>query len=347
MPLSSGIDKAASTINHSQSHLPDTFSMTTKHRFNDQSVHAMSVRDSAPDTRARRLLELIGLDLDREIFPIVRIGGLVLPSRPHISINAMGKEPVYERETDESRRPKAGAWQGRGGTSGTTESSGGAVGPWSTSAATSLTCTYISPELQRQLNQLVDAYPETRVWQQEKGLWLFVQSFLLPGLGRSAGFVVLIEPLRAKVTSWGFWLAGLIGSVWIGPRHTNYGDGSICAFDQSEGTWKFGDSLVALVDIYSVWAVRHLHLETFGWWPGPQSSLQPYERLLEFADTEHCGCLKAGARYQTCCKPQDQAANQLSEACRFAIYTRWTIRRAPQEICEFVRNRHAPPESVC
>lgn len=258
----------------------------------------------------------------------------------------MGKELIYEPETDGSHRSTAGAWQGSGRASGTTEPSGSSSRHWPPREAASLTCTSIGPELQSQLNRLVEAYPETRIWPQEKGLWIFVQSSLLPGLGRSAGFVIRIEPQSAKVTAWGFWLAGVIGSTWIGPRHTNYGDGSICAFDHSDGTWKFGDSLVELVDIYSVWAVRHLHLETFGWWPGPQASLQPYERLLEFADREHCGCLKGGARYKSCCKPRDKERKLIAHACAFAFYSGWTIRQAPQGIREFARDRRTPPESA-
>ena len=139
-----------------------------------------------------------------------------------------------------------------------------------------------------------------------------------------------------KVRAWGLWCAGRVGATWIGPRHTNYVDGSICAFEKDAGTWSFGDSLVALFDLLSVWAIRQLFAESFGRWPGPQASSYPYERLLEFQDTEHCGCAKPKGRYGQCCKPRDLSYKPSAIACAHITLSGWRIRQAPSAIVDLV-----------
>ncbi len=339
----SPIEKAASTIQHSKAHFEDTFSMTTKSPLNAPAIQTTAQQLTTLDMTAKQLLEKIGRDLDREVFPVVWNTGLVLPSRHDGPIKSMGKELIYERQIKNEDGSTAGTWQGSGGAPGTTAPASSTSGSRAAGQAAPLACGDVSPELRNQLNDLVNAYPGTRIWPQGKGLWIFVQSALLPSLGRTAGFVIQVAPQSLlKVRSWGFWLAGTIGASWIGPRHTNYGDGSICAFDKDDRTWTFGDSLVGLVDLYSVWAVRHLHLETFGYWPGPQASRYPYERLMEFHDDEHCGCANSGTKYSHCCKPRDREKNLMAMACSYVSHSCWTIRQAPKAILDFVMYRTLP-----
>lgn len=187
------------------------------------------------------------------------------------------------------------------------------------------------------------SYPATKVWRQEEGLWLFVESTLLPDLGRSAGFAIAIDSQNRHVRAWGFWLGAGVASSWIGPRHTNYPDGSICAFDDADGTWTFGDSLVTLVDMYSAWAVRQLYLEQFGQWPGPQSSSHPYERLLEFSDSDHCSCGTNGARYGECCKNVDKRPRLLANAVNFGFTVAFRQRVPPSSVTAFALHRTSAP----
>jgi hypothetical protein len=124
----------------------------------------------------------------------------------------------------------------------------------------------------------------------EQGMWLRIESAVLNGLDRTATFLVAL-PFDAETfpRAWGFWrIAGEYR--WIGRRHTNFTDGSVCAFVPTSGAWRPGDSLVQLIDLYSVWALRHLHLEEVGHWPGGQFSPHPFYSLVEFAPNELCGC---------------------------------------------------------
>jgi len=130
---------------------------------------------------------------------------------------------------------------------------------------------------------------------------------VLPGLSYGARLIVAINSSLRQVSAWGFWVAGKVGIRWIGDRHTNYGDGSICAFDGRDGTWQFGESLVKLVDIYATWIFRHLHLEVLGYWPGPQSSGRRLERMHELKPNEHCGCDVPRGTYEQCCMVKDMA----------------------------------------
>lgn len=139
------------------------------------------------------------------------------------------------------------------------------------------------------------------------------------------------------VRSWAFWVDAVSLPVWIGPRHTNYNDGSICAFERSDSTWTLADGLVPLVDFYTLWAARHLHLEVFGRWPGAQAVHRPYERILEIQPNEKCGCRRAQRTYTKCCRSQDLARDRISDAVEYVCWTRYDVRKPPKEVMRFVR----------
>jgi len=165
-------------------------------------------------------------------------------------------------------------------------------------------------------------------------MWLWVPSPLIPGLRQHALFLLGICYAEAYIRSWAFWGDPLARPAWIGPRHTNFPDGSICAYEPSDGTWGFGEPLIALIDLYSVWAVRHLHLLIFGRWPGPQAVHLPYERLLEISPEEHCGCGQ-DRRYADCCRPRDLARDRIVDAVDFLFWSRGTLRSPPQAVMDF------------
>lgn len=317
--------------------------MTTDRDNSHRTKQALQLPTPSRAEAATELLAQVGLDLDRKIFPVVWNTGLVLPNGLRVPPKDLGKE--IQNESTARQRPgfETGSWQEQRWASHAHASAALPSGDGASGEASSFTCRDEDSEIGRQIGGLMSAYPNTRVWQHSKGLWLHIRSFPIPGFEREVGFIVQVEPeSTVPVRGWGFWHAGRMGATWIGSRHTNYNDGSICAFDSGDSTWKYWEPLVELIDLYSVWATRHLHLEMFGYWPGPQASFQPYERLLEFVDREHCGCDRPRGTYASCCKPSDQAKSLLALACNFGFCTGWAMRSPPKLIQDFARDGHPP-----
>jgi len=293
------------------------------------------------DEYAKDLLEQIGRQLDLAIFPVVKNDGIVMPSQTIVSSNPLGEE--YQNEaaatrrstTDTRSRTERRKWPPSGLRS--------ARGSWTPGQAAPLVVS-VGTAYQDPLNSVREAYPGVQMWKQEEGFWLHVRIALLPGLGRTASLLIAVAQKRRAVKAWAFWDVGVVGATWIGPRHTNFPDGSICAFEPADRTWQFGDSLVELVDLYSIWVLRHLHHEVFSLWPGPQSVPQLYERLLEVKDAELCGCGRTNLRYADCCKAGDLAANCIAEAMQFCNFSQWTLRKPPVSVQYFMWHRHEPPD---
>ncbi len=168
---------------------------------------------------------------------------------------------------------------------------------------------------------------------------MLTRASLLRGIDQTALLLLRVSERAQTVRAWAFWEVGVVGVQWIGPRHTNFPDGSICAYDPSAGVWQFGDSLVELLDLYTVWTLRHLHLETFGLWPGPQMAHLLYERVLEFQNGELCGCGSSGLTYAQCCKEADQAHRTVNDAFKFLTFSRWQQRQPPKSILDFMISR--------
>jgi hypothetical protein len=152
--------------------------------------------------------------------------------------------------------------------------------------------------------------------------------------------------------AWGFWTAAA-ETRWIGPRHTNFQDGSICAFSPDDRAWSEGGDLRALLDLYSVWTLRHLHLEVFGRWPGKQYALlgadprvQAYYRWIECKDDELCGCGSETRRYSQCCKPSDLQWDVIELMGYFLrqIKGGFQSRRPQPSVAGFIEGRSALPK---
>jgi hypothetical protein len=173
---------------------------------------------------------------------------------------------------------------------------------------------------------------------------LLNQSALLSGLRQNAIFLTGACFARGMVRSWGFWGDPLAAPVWIGPRHTNFPDGSICAFEPRDGTWIFGDSLVLLLDLYTVWTLRQLHLQVLGRWPGYQAVAHPYERILELREDEYCGCGRTDRLYGECCRDKDLGRNRIADAVSFFFFSGGRLREPPEAIVQFAREARHPPK---
>lgn len=294
------------------------------------------------DMNIRSLLEAIGDQMDANVFPSVLNGGLVKPSRQSASIQILGEEFYNESESTEepwaSASPgnQAGAWASTAGSSA-------AGRTWAAREASPFSLGPKDNDLYPGLNEVGTAYPGTLIYRQEEGFWLRLDSRLLPRIGRKACFVVAVIPKLRHVTAWGFWDGGFLGATWIGPRHTNYPDGSICAFDTADGDWQYGDSLVTLFDLYTIWALRHLYLEYFGRWPGPQASTSSIERVAEFKNDEWCGCSRPRGTYGNCCRQRDLAGVTLGEVLAFGVFREERDRHPPSDITAFAQSMIDPP----
>ncbi len=279
-----------------------------------------------------RLAE-IGRRLDEQGDLRVLNGGVVVvPSTPAVPSSTLGTEKQNDygkatRRSETRPRRRSPGWQGT------------SRGSWTSCAAAPVFGRRFEQHYQSQLIALPDYYPGPHVWHHgTDGVWVLFKSRVLDGLPVHALFVVGISYARLMVRTWGFWAHELVKPVWIGPRHTNFNDGSICAFEPSDENWQFGDPIVSLFDFYSVWAARHLHLQVFGTWPGQQIAHYAIERILEQRDSELCGC-GGVKRYSECCKGKDRREVQLSDAVQFA----WLSRKPPTRIFAVIRDGAAPP----
>lgn len=286
-------------------------------------------------------LVIVGAQLDANIFPMVGHGGIVLPGE-HVITSIKGSE-----NKDEESGQRRSATSSRQWASGRQRPSGGtwtSYGARAASTSSSLISRDSRDFYECQIEKVQEAYPSTQVWTQDKGIWLRTESSLLPDLRRKAIFLIGLSFVSNRVRAWGFW-GGFPGAIWIGPRHTNFPDGSICAFEPTDGTWVFGLSpLVQLLDIYSVWAVRHLYLEHFGRWPGPQAVHFPYERLLEQRRGELCGCSDSSLKYESCCMSKDLSRDRLADALDYCGKTGGGVRNPPDALHRFVLYNSSIPK---
>jgi hypothetical protein len=265
-------------------------------------------------------LEVIGRELDQDKYPIGRRGGIVKPGQ---SIASNVPQPGEGNDDGQGTRrsetePGQRAARGQGQTRRA----------WAPDSSASLIGRSGSEALESALSGLQEAYPGALVERRDDGFWLRATSRLLEGSSRWAQFVVAVpHDAGWGLQAWGFWQDG----SWIGPRHTNFPLGSICAFFPSDGTWRMGDSFVTLLDIYSLWAVRHLHLEIFGRWPGRQKARWPFERIVEARPDELCGC-GSMLKYTNCCRQEDLH-------CDFELMRQEFLREA-------LGGRRTPPPEV-
>lgn len=207
----------------------------------------------------------------------------------------------------------------------------------------------------RQLEDVQRAYPGATLLPDEHGVWLLARSRVLDGLAREAKFLIALPYTPAvEPRGWAFWEQD--GQVeWIGPRHTNFTDGSVCAYHPKlDNAWSPGGDLRTLLDLYSVWALRHLHLAVFDRWVGRQHAMpdaagrsDPYYRLLQFKEAELCSC-GSDRRYGACCRPYDLKLPFLSIKRMFEKRNGGRSildRAAPPEITASVTSggRNAPP----
>lgn len=299
------------------------------------------IRVSSPDTtdatrpNPHALLKQIGDDLDRGRTLVVYRGGEVWPSAGRPDLTELGSsEGVIKNGPDDEEPPGSGgsaAEQGQGA------AGDGAAGSRASHAVASLLRDAgVAHDVEHDLVEATEAYPRMRPRLASPGVWL--DGVVRPVHGmRDAASIRVVYPLdlTLPVRAWAWWSDG----VWIGPRHTNYGDGSICGYEPSDGVWDRSLPLVRLLDIYAGWITRHLYLRVFGRWPGAQVLHTPYERLTEHRPGERCGRPHCAAKrtYESCCMPKDKALNWKEVEGQFRALYPNPVRRAPANALECQR----------
>lgn len=160
-----------------------------------------------------------------------------------------------------------------------------------------------------ELQDVVQNY-RTVITEDEFGQWLAIRAHPLGPDGPIAHFIVAVPSDNSLVPKgWAFTSVGTVARPFP-LKHTNFPDASICAF--KPGQWARPMGLLALVDQFSVWALKSWHRSAFGWWPGPQVGGAALYRRNEFVGRELCGC-ESGKSYSDCHKfadfalPRDQA----------------------------------------
>jgi hypothetical protein len=286
-------------------------------------------------TAALERVRTIGLGLDDQVFPSVAVGGFVLP-KDDISVHIEQKEQCHVESArgSEARSGERTARRERK-----------ARGSWPAGPAPQVVRISTAAAYEEQFAELKAAYPASQMWVERDGIWVVVHSSLVEGLDREAVFLVALPFDTNRTTqAWGFWSRGCLAfAQWIGPRHTNFPFGSICAFDHLDNVWTTGDSLVLLLDLYSVWAVRHLYADRFGRWPGSQTARWAHERQIECREDELCGCGSLDKTYAECCLASDLLRDKLVDAAVFLFETGGGERFPPIELLQFLRSQSRPP----
>lgn len=280
--------------------------------------------------------------MDKEVYPVVHDGGIVEPGRSHCRIQESGiggilngPEGTRGSEAGKGERPSGWSWPSGGPTAG---------GSWSACTTTSFFSELkLSDEAKADFQGVAGAYPLVEFRSTSDLMWLINRLKPIRGLDESA-ILLTAYPLNPKynISSWAWWEPGLI---WIGPRHTNYVEASICAFEPSDGTWRRGQPLIKLLDLHVLWIVRHLYMRHFARWPGRQALHTAYERITEHRAGELCGC-DSGKSYEECCQSRDKSLNIADVIIQFARWRRFRMndRKPPIELWEFAYgNRNVLP----
>jgi hypothetical protein len=233
----------------------------------------------------------------------VRAVGLALHEGRGIGANKFGEIVILnhdeiEKEIDNDRRPEKGT---RGSATGSRERSQGTQAP---ADSTRSLGGRRRARYQAEVRELRWQYPGTYFRIDDSGLWIVVPAF---PLGTSGPQLIQITAVpddpNIRILTWAFWISD-DRCAWVGHRHTNYPDGSVCAFPPDGGAWKDGDPLVRYVDRICEWSARHIFCWLDGYWPGPQDAICRYYRVGEGRAQELCFC-HSGKTYFECCRPLD------------------------------------------
>lgn len=278
--------------------------------------------------RGRKRLVELGELLHRDEYPHVGTDGRVMPEPDHPGNGpGEGAGDDVQREEGGSEGPEARQGQG------TAAANTSAADP----EALLIGQPGLTEEVRHDLGVAMSAYPSMRLRLVPPVVWLLTENTPITGLSDKA-YVLTVVSMDARrflagrttvAASWAWWDVG----IRIGPRHTNYGDGSVCSFEPSQHTWTVGQPLVRLLDLHAVWVARHVFLRYLGSWPGDQTLHTAHERLAEHRPGELCGC-GSFRPYEACHREADLVTPPYARMREFLRRFPDPSRRIPQEAWE-------------
>jgi hypothetical protein len=179
-------------------------------------------------------------------------------------------------------------------------------------------------------------YPTAHFREVDRGLWITTRIYPL-GRGGPCYWVCLLLPDSAVFSpkAFAFYRLAPVPRP-VGPRHTNFPDGSICAFTDEDDAWRPGDNPKILLNLYAEWLVCYLFLRRERRWPGRQVGFDATYRQCEFNVREWCHC-GSGARYGTCHYQSD--ATEVEELQASGRYEPLPDRVVPNNVIKFAKSR--------
>jgi hypothetical protein len=289
-------------------------------------------------------LDQIGADLDHGRQLRVMAEGVLRPSTAPAAFSEVLGLLEQHNATDQEARDREGR-EGReraqeAGQAGSSRPSHSSSQELRSAELTGKISTYHATDLASALTE----YRQLRLRLAPPGAWLTGTIRPVPALEDNAT-IVLVYPFEPvyPIRCWAWWDVG----IWVGPRHTNYGDGSVCAFEPADttGVWRPGDPLLQLLDFVACWVGRHIYLKQTGRWPGPQSLHTAFERLTEHAAKELCGC---GSRqlYEVCHRPHDTAISETERKTEFLRFCPHPFRNPPRTLSDCLGFAMQQPLSI-
>jgi hypothetical protein len=188
---------------------------------------------------------------------------------------------------------------------------------------------------------------EASAFEDRNGVWVAVSGKPLGHRGPAIHFLIAVPvDERLSPRAWAFEKLGPRARL-MSLKHTNFPDASVCAFPHGHWPWPNPAGLLGLVDIYVLWAVRKLHRDHFGWWPGPQVGPCAHYRLREFDRREQCGC-GSNKRYGECHLAPDLLEDPKAAAAEFRrqFECDYDDRRPPETVMAAARARWGQPPSM-
>ena len=264
------------------------------------------------------LLRAVGQSLDEGLEVVTYEGGFVWPATKHVPRALAGLlEEVSIDGAQPEESPGASGASGAPRAPRAPRAPGAPAGeaasrPSDTGSGASLVRSVAAPALIFRA-EVLPRYPQFGMRVSSTSGESSASGMIQPLADLTFSATVIVQCSADSVRGWAWWQPG----VWVGPRHT-YNDGSICAFEPSHGTWSPERGLEALLDLYSVWLTKQLHLRAYGTWPGLQRVHTPLERLAEQHPNELCGCGR-NVTYARCCFLNDQMKVHSDEVDRRRI----------------------------